>query len=158
HFPAPASTGGVVAQQLLVLALGIPLLFLAAQTDERDRVSAELAESGARYDMVTTAAHVFAYTYDPTSGALEVDPALGELLGIPPYEVPATMWWHRVHPDDVATLERLWADRSAVGSMSGPAGCTDFRVLDHRAQIWWFRERPAPWDLSNHEPLLTGTV
>jgi two-component system, LuxR family, sensor kinase FixL len=157
-FPAPSTAGGVIAQQLVFLALATPLLFLAAVSDERRRLATQLAQSDARYALATQAGRVFLYGYDATSGAVHADPALGELLGVASLELQSpTWWWRRVHPDDTANLQRAWASRR--GSTGVAAGATDFRMLDRDGHVRWFRERPSPRSLLEPESVPhVGTV
>src|SRR5262252_2177007 len=102
----------VVVHQLLFLAVATPLLFLAAAIDERRRAATELAARDARYALATESGRVFVYSYDPASGAVQTDVALGELLRLAPVELQSPAWWWRqVHPDDASNLQRSWSAR-----------------------------------------------
>jgi PAS domain S-box-containing protein len=151
---------GVVVQQLLVLAVAIPLLFLAAVADERRRALVELTARDARYALATEAGHVFVYAYDPASGIVETDSTLGDLLHVPAVERQSPAWWWRqVHPDDSGKLQRAWSSRLEGTSPGGTASGVDFRLLDRDGRIRWFRERSGPVNLADADsPVLVGTI
>ncbi len=67
-FRSPSTTTGIVAQQLVLLALATPLLFLAVAIDERRRVTSQLTQNDARYALATQAGGVFVYAHDPDVG------------------------------------------------------------------------------------------
>ena len=143
---------GVVVQQLLFLAVSTPLLFLAAVIDERRRAAGELVARDARYAIATESGRVFVYSYDPTSGAVQIDSSLGELLRLAPVELQSpTWWWRQVHPDDAGTLQRAWSARAESPFGSGATTATDFRLLDRDGTVRWFRDRPAPLHLAPAE-------
>jgi len=144
----PASLA-VVVQQLLFLAVATPLLFLAAAIDERRRAARELAVRDTRYALATETGGVFVYSYDPASGAVQTDSALGELLRLAPVELQSPAWWWRqVHPDDASTLQRAWSARAENPFGGGDSRQTDFRLLDRDGHVRWFRDRPAPFHLA----------
>ena len=143
-FPSPATTIGIVAQQLVFLVLSTPLLLLAAAIDDRRRASSQLAQNDARYALATQAGGVFVYSHDPTSNAVSTDASLGEMLGLTPFDLQSpTWWWRQVHPDDTAALHQAWNARRQwpFGSADKPL---DFRMLDSQGHVRWFRERAAP--------------
>ncbi len=151
---------GVVVQQLLFLAVATPLLFLAAVIDERRRAAAELAARDTRYALATETGRVFVYSYDPASGAVRTDSALGELLRLAPVELQSPAWWWRqVHPDDASNLQRAWSARAENPFGSGATSATDFRLLDRDGRVRWFRDRPAPFHLTPADSAaVVGTV
>ena len=152
---------GVVVQQLLFLAISTPLLFLAAAIDERRRAAGELAARDARYAIATETGRVFVYSYEPASGAVQIDLSLGELLRLAPIELQSpTWWWRQVHPDDAGTLQRAWSARAESPFGTSAAGATDFRLLDRDGTVRWFRDRPAPFHLASADSAATvvGTV
>ena len=143
-FPSPAIATGIIAQQLVFLALATPLLLLAAAIDDRRRASLQLEQNDARYLLATQAGGVFVYSHDPTSNAVSTDGPLGDLLGLAPFDLQSpTWWWRHVHPDDTATLHHAWSARrqGLGGSADKPL---DFRMLDVKGHVHWFRERAAP--------------
>jgi len=151
---------GVVVQQLLFLAVATPLLFLAAAIDERRRAATELAAREARYALATETGRVFVYSYDPASGGVQTDTALGELLRLAPVELQSpTWWWRQVHPDDASNLQRAWSARAESPFGGGDGSPTDFRLLDRDGHARWFRDRPAPFHLTPGDSAsVTGTV
>jgi len=157
---ATPSALAVVVHQVLFLAVATPLLFLAAAIDERRRAATEIAARDARYALATESGRVFVYSYDPASGAVKTDAALGELLRLAPVELQSPAWWWRqVHPDDATNLQRAWNARAESPFGGGDGSPTDFRLLDRDGHARWFRDRPAPFHLAPGDPAsVTGTV
>jgi PAS domain S-box-containing protein len=151
---------GVVVQQLLFLAVAIPLLFLAAVIDERRRAFVALTARDARYSLATEAGRVFVYAYDPESGVVEADSALGEMLHVPAAELHSpTWWWRQVHPEDAGKVQRAWNARLDGASVGTATESLDYRLVDRDGRAWWFRDRSAPVDLAHADsPVLVGTV
>ena len=156
-----ASTVGVavVVQQLLFLAVAVPLLFLAAVIDERRRALVELTAREARYSLATEAGRVFVYAYDPQSDVVDTDAALGATLHVPAAELQSpTWWWRQVHPEDAGKVHRAWHARLDA-SAGNPTDSVDFRLLDRDGRVRWFRDRSAPVDLAHTDSaVLVGTV
>ena len=157
-----ASTAGVavVVQQLLFLAIAVPLLFLAAVIDERRRALVELIARDARYSLATEAGRVFVYAYDPESDVVETDAALGEMLHVPAAELRSpTWWWRQVHPEDAGKVQRAWHARLDGAYVGSPTDSVDFRLVDRDGRVRWFRDRSAPVDLAHADSaVLVGTV
>ena len=143
-FRSPSTITGIVAQQLVLLALATPLLFLAVAIDERRRVTSQLTQNDARYALATQAGGVFVYAHDPTSDAVSTDGPLGRLLGLAASDMESPGWWWRqVHPDDTAALHQVWNARRQ-GRDDGADRPFDFRMLDVNGNVRWFRDRAAP--------------
>jgi PAS domain S-box-containing protein len=150
---------GVVVQQLLFLAVAIPLLFLAAVIDERRRALVELTAREARYSLATEAGRVFVYAYDPESGAVETDAALGAMLHVPPTELRSPAWWWRqIHPEDASKLQRAWNARLDGTSLGSPTATLDFRLVDRDGRVRWFRPLRARRSGARGLAVLVGTV
>ena len=151
---------GVVVQQLLFLAVAIPLLFLAAVIDERRRALVELTAREARYSLATEAGHVFVYAYDPASGVVETDSALGEMLHVPTTDRHSpTWWWRQVHPEDTSKVQRAWTARLDGAYVGNPTDSLDYRLVDRDGRVRWVRDRSAPVDLAHADSaVLVGTV
>lgn len=157
---ASTAAGSVVVQQLLFLAVAIPLLFLAAVIDERRRALVELTARDARYSLATEAGHVFVYAYDPASGVVETDSALGDMLRIPATEMHSPAWWWRqVHPEDSGKVQRAWNARLDGAYLVNHGDSLDYRLVDRDGHVRWFRDRSAPVDLAHADSaVLVGTV
>jgi signal transduction histidine kinase len=136
-----ANVGGMVLLQVALLTLGTPLLLLGAAIDERQRAYRRVARSDDRYALAAQASRAFLVTYDPGTGAMELDPCPGGIFERRAFsfEQPGA-WWRYVHADDVATLRARLSARPMPGN--GVPAATDFRMVAEDGRVYWFRMKP----------------
>jgi len=159
-FPGSPAGTGIVVRQLVFVTVAVPFLVLAAALDERRRAAAQMVAAEARYNLATVAGHVFVYAYDPASGSVVTDSALGTLLRVPPFELQSpTWWWRQVHPEDAGSLQRTWSGRLGSVNAGATESPTDFRLLDREGHIRWFRDYAAPFHPADvDDGTVVGTV
>jgi len=159
-FPGSPAGTGIVVRQLVFVTVAVPFLVLAAALDERRRAAAQMVAAEARYNLATVAGHVFVYAYDPASGSVVTDSALGTLLRVPPFELQSpTWWWRQVHPEDAGSLQRTWSGRLGSANAGATESPTDFRLLDREGHIRWFRDYAAPFHPADvDDGTVVGTV
>ncbi len=117
----------VLALQLFLLSVAIPMMLLAALVQERGQTANALRESQTRYTMATAAGSSGVWDWNLKTGDLYLDPALKALLGYQDHEIGNTMteWAAHVHADDQALVREATRDYMAGAS-------TAFEV-EHRA-------------------------
>lgn len=110
----------VLALQLFLIAISVPLMLLTALVQERGRTANTLRQSQERYTLATAAGSAGVWDWNLRTGELYLDPALKALLGYDDHEIRNTMdaWTQCVHPDDLAHLLALTKDYLSGGSSS----------------------------------------
>lgn len=147
----------VLPVQVVLLALGAPLLLLGASTEERQRANHRLLKSDERNLLAARGAHAFVVSYDPGTGLVEPDPVLGALLGVTPRELEHPDWWWRhVHPDDVPALRGHWAARPADAAAARVP--LDFRMIASGGRVLWFRNHSVVRRLGEFQSQLLVTL
>lgn len=96
----------VMALQLYLIAISIPMMWLMALVQERAQTAAALRESQARYSMATAAGSSGVWDWNLQTGSMYIDPGLKAQLGYQDQEVANTMaaWTEHIHPDDRARV------------------------------------------------------
>lgn len=135
--PSGVSEAGV-ALEVVSIALAISLGLLGVTTVERRRVSRRCAAAEERHAALARSGGVFSYSFDALTGVLDLDPVLGDALGLPPMAPRGRNWWRFIHADDVAALREFWTTWRAHGT--GPAH-RDFRMIAADGGVRWFRGR-----------------
>ena len=148
-----SSSDAVLSLQLALIAVTLPLLFLAVLFEERRRVEAALRESQLRYNLATSAGAVGVWDWDPRTDATFVDPVVKELLGFKDDEIANTRlaWMDRIQPEEGdLSKERL---QSLV---EGKASTYELerRMLHRDGSVRWFLERGAVVERDRHGRVL----
>jgi PAS domain S-box-containing protein len=139
-FETLARAENVLALQIYLIAIHVPVMLLAATIKDRQRTANALRRSQERHSLAAAAGSVGAWEWDLTTGAIEIDPVINEMLGYSPAEMQETLngWAARVHPDDLAESRAL-----AQAHIDGktPAFESEHRVLHKDGSIRWFLAR-----------------
>ena len=130
----------MVATQLTLIAISLPLVFLSALLAERRRTEEELRTGHTRYGLATAAGSVGVWDWNLDTNDIYVDPALKNFLGFADEEIVNHLddWGRRVHPDDG---ERVMA--AAQAHMQGRTSAFEVphRMLHKDGSIRWFLTR-----------------
>jgi PAS domain S-box-containing protein len=128
----------VVALQIFLIGLSIPVLLLGATIDEARRAEAATRESEQRMQFAAASANVGLWSFERATGALWATAACHALLGVPS-DAPLTRetMERAIHPDDRdAAAEAM---RSAAHA--GEDVVHEFRVLLPDGGVGWLRAR-----------------
>ena len=92
----------IVATQLTLIAISLPLMVLAALLSERRSTEQALRDGHSRYGLATIAGNVGVWDWNLVTNAIYVDPSLKNILGFADHEIANHLddWGLRVHPDD----------------------------------------------------------
>jgi PAS domain S-box-containing protein len=130
----------VVATQLTLIAMALPLMFLAALLKDRRRIEEQLRTGHTRYGLATLAGSVGVWDWNLRTNDIYVDPALKKILGFDDSEIPNHLddWGRRVHPEDG---ERVMI--AAQAHIDGHAAAFEIphRMLHKDGSIRWFLAR-----------------
>jgi signal transduction histidine kinase len=129
----------VFSLQLFLLSTSVPMLFLAAIMEERERAYRRLRESQSRYALATEVGQVFVYEGDSRSRELHVDPGLARLLHLEPEALSThERWMGQIHPEDRLSF----ALHDPAGNGPAPAQSEfEFRMASRGGEIHWFSAR-----------------
>jgi two-component system, LuxR family, sensor kinase FixL len=132
----------IVATQLTLIAMSLPLIFLSALLTERRRTEEALRTGHARYGLATAAGSVGVWDWDLSKNVLYFDPALKNILGYKDEEVSNRFddWWRLVHPDD---QERVMLAAKAHRDGGVPSFEVPHRMLHKDGSVRWFLCRGA---------------
>jgi two-component system, LuxR family, sensor kinase FixL len=130
----------IIATQLTLIAMSLPLMYLSALLTERRRSEEELRTGHARYGLATKAGSVGVWDWNLDTNDIYVDPALKVLLGYDDAEIRNHLdeWGQRVHPDDGP---RVMAAAQAHIDGQSPAFECPHRMLHKDGSIRWFLAR-----------------
>jgi PAS domain S-box-containing protein len=147
----------VLALQVFLVAISVPLILLAAVVEERRRTERALRESEQRYSMATAAGSSGVWDWRLPTGELYLDPVLKAMLGYADHEVGNTMdaWIRCLHPDDVTRVSAVMA-----AHLDGRTRLLDVehRVLHKNGSVRWFLCRGITVEWANGMPTrVTGT-
>ena len=135
----------IVATQLTLIAISLPLMVLAALLTERRSTEQALRDGHSRYGLATLAGNVAVWDWNLVSNAIYVDPFLKNILGFADHEIAnhAEDWGRRVHPDDAE-----WVMAAAQAHIDGrvPAFEAAHRMVHRDGSIRWFLARGAVVD------------
>jgi PAS domain S-box-containing protein len=142
---------------MFLLALGVPLMSLAALVRERERTDKAMRQSQRRYRLATTAGGVGVWDWNLNTDDLYVDPALKAVLGYEDHEIPnhVSAWARHVHPDDEARSRH-----EARLHLEDPAHPyeVEHRMLHKDGSIRWFLARGAVVERNDgHAVRMIGT-
>jgi PAS domain S-box-containing protein len=126
----------VLALQLYLLFVGVPLFFLAALVQEREQAGVALQASEARYRATFDSAAIGAAVVDLDGRPLEVNAYFSRMLGYTPDELCRMGLRDFTHPDDVAENEAPLrrAVEGAIGSYQ-----LEKRYLHQDGHLVWGR-------------------
>jgi PAS domain S-box-containing protein len=130
----------MVATQLTLTALSLPLIVLSALLSERRRNEDTLRASHSRYGLATAAGSVGVWDWNLSTNEVYVDPSLHEMLGFAAGEIRSHFddWQRRIHPDDLPRVMGL-VQAHADGEL--PAVETTMRLRHRDGGIQWFLVR-----------------
>ena len=132
----------IVATQLTLIAISLPLMVLAALLSERRSTEQALRDGHSRYGLATIAGNVGVWDWNLVTNAIYVDPSLKNILGFADHEIANHLddWGLRVHPDDG---ERVMAAAQAHIDGRVPAFEAAHRMVHRDGSIRWFLARGA---------------
>ncbi len=135
----------IVATQLTLIAISLPLIVLAALLSERRSTEQALRDGHSRYGLATIAGNVGVWDWNLVTNAIYVDPSLKNILGFADHEIANHLddWGLRVHPDDG---ERVMAAAQAHIDGRVPAFEAAHRMVHRDGSIRWFLARGAVVD------------
>ena len=135
----------IVATQLTLIAISLPLMVLAALLSERRSTEQALRDGHSRYGLATIAGNVGVWDWNLVTNAIYVDPSLKNILGFADHEITNHLddWGLRVHPDDG---ERVMAAAQAHIDGRVPAFEAAHRMVHRDGSIRWFLARGAVVD------------
>jgi PAS domain S-box-containing protein len=142
HGHGPFS-GGTAEQnalsiQIFLIALAIPLMFLAAVIEERATAEAELRETHQRMDLAASAADLGIWVWDIVRDEIWVSEKERALFGFAPSDKPDIDRFRKaIHPDDRNSMRKA-AENSLNTGMEYEA---EHRVILPNGQIRWLATR-----------------
>jgi PAS domain S-box-containing protein len=127
----------MVATQLTLTALSLPLIVLSALLSERRRSEESLRAGHTRHALATAAGSVGVWDWNLSTNEVYVDPSLDEMLGFAAGEIGRRVedWQRRIHPDD---LPRLMGLVRAHSEGQSPAVEATVRLLHRDGDVRWF--------------------
>ncbi len=132
----------IVATQLTLIAMSLPLIVLSALLTERRSAEEALRTGHTRYGLATMAGSVGVWDWNLATNAIYVDPSLKHILGFDDHEIGDHRddWRVRVPPED---WERLIA--AAQAHIDGRAAAFEVphRMLHRDGSVRYFRARGA---------------
>jgi PAS domain S-box-containing protein len=130
----------MVATQLTLTALSLPLIVLSALLSERRRSEESLRAGHTRYGLATAAGSVGVWDWNLSTNEVYVDPSLDEMLGFPAGDIGKRFedWQRRIHPDD---LPRVMGLVRAHSEGQIPAVEATLRLLHRDGDVRWFLVR-----------------
>jgi len=130
----------IVATQLTLIAMSLPLLVLSALLSERRRTENALRTGHTRYGLATMAGSVGVWDWNLVTNDIYVDPSLKRLLGYSDHEIANHLddWGRHVHPDDG---ERVMAAAQAHLEGRAPAFEVAHRMRHRDGSLRWFLAR-----------------
>jgi PAS domain S-box-containing protein len=141
----------IVATQLTLIAMSLPLIFLSALLSERRRTEDALRTGHTRYGLATMAGSVGVWDWNLATNDIYVDPSLKSLLGYSDHEIANHLddWGRHVHPDDG---ERVMA--AAQAHLEGRAAAFEVahRMRHRDGSLRWFLARGVIVDRKNGRP------
>ena len=147
----------IVATQLTLIAISLPLIVLAALLSERRSTEQALRDGHSRYGLATIAGNVGVWDWNLVTNAIYVDPSLKNILGFADHEIANHLddWGLRVHPDDG---DRVMAAAQAHIEGRTAAFEAAHRMLHRDGSIRWFLARGAVVDRQDGRPIrMIGT-
>jgi PAS domain S-box-containing protein len=130
----------IVATQLTLIAMALPLVVLAALLSERRQAEEALRTGHTRYGMATMAGSVGVWDWNLRTNEMYVDPSLKKILGFADQEIPNRFedWEARVHPQDGEKV--LAATQSHLEGRERSFEVTR-RMLHRDGSVRWFLTR-----------------
>ncbi len=108
----------IVATQLTLIAMSLPLVVLSALLAERRRSEEALRQGHSRYGLATMAGSVGVWDWNLLTNVIYADPSLKRILGFEDHEIGNHLddWRPRIHPDDWG-----WLTAAAQAHIEGRA-------------------------------------
>lgn len=145
----------VLALQVFLIGLAIPVLLLGATIDEVRRAEAATRESEARMQFAAASANIGLWYFERTTGRLWATVHCRAILGLPP-DAPLSrnVIQQVIHPDDrEAAIESM---RSAA--FAGQDVVNEFRVVLPDGSLRWLRARARADHDERGEPVRVSGV
>jgi PAS domain S-box-containing protein len=138
-FLAGNAESSVLAMQVFLLGLSIPVLLLGAAIDEARHAEQEVRESEERMSFAAVSANVCMWRFDYSSDRVWITDHGREMLGfLPAVRITRAVMMDVIHPEDRDTA--LEAMRAAIAC--GALADCEFRIIRRNdAQTRWFRCR-----------------
>jgi integral membrane sensor domain MASE1 len=152
-----SQTVNVMALQLFLIAISVPLILLTALVQEHARTARALLDSQKRYSMATAAGSVSVWDWHLMTGEFYLDPSLKAMLGFQDHEIENTLddWMRHLHPDDNA---HVLAQVEAHVAGTAPVFEAEHRALRKDGTILWLLCRGVAAEHANGVPVrITGT-
>jgi two-component system, LuxR family, sensor kinase FixL len=142
HGYGPFSTGSAeenaLSIQMFLIAMSVPLLFLAAVIEERATAEAELRETHQRMNLAASAAELGFWLWDIARNEIWISDKGRTLFGFEPSEkLDIDRFRNAIHPDDRESLQQ--AVRNSLNTGMEYEG--EHRILLPNGQIRWLAER-----------------
>jgi PAS domain S-box-containing protein len=115
-FTTKTPVDNVLSLQLFLITISLPLLLLAALTQERRDKEQALRESEARYRALVMASTDMVWRASADGVGLFIEPSWQRLTGQNELDMRAFGWLDAVHPDDREQSRRLWQQAVAEKS------------------------------------------
>ena len=148
----------IVATQLTLIAMSLPLIVLSALLAERRSAEEALRAGHSRYGLATMAGSVGVWDWNLVSNFVYADPSLKSILGFEDHEIGNHLddWQLRIHPDD---RERLMAAAYAHLEGRAPTFEVEHRMLHRDGSARSFMVRGAIVEREAGRPTrMTGTT
>jgi PAS domain S-box-containing protein len=148
----------IVATQLTLIAMSLPLIVLSALLAERRSAEEALRTGHSRYGLATMAGSVGVWDWNLASNFVYADPSLKSILGFRDNEIGNHFddWQARIHPDD---RERLMAAAYAHLEGRAPTFEVEHRMLHRDGSARSFMVRGAIVEREAGRPSrMTGTT
>jgi len=139
-FSTPSRTQNVLSLQMFLLAISVPLLFLAAVIEERRKKEESLRESEARFRAMADTAPVLIWTADADKLCTYVSQSWLDLTGRTLEEELGTGWADDIHPNDRDACLVAYAhcfDRRRPFSL-------EYRVRRYDHEYRWLLDKGTP--------------
>jgi PAS domain S-box-containing protein len=148
----------IVATQLTLIAMSLPLIVLSALLAERRSAEEALRMSHSRYGLATMAGSVGVWDWNLRTNDVYADPSLKSILGFEDHEIGNHLddWRPRIHPDDWE-----WLTAAAQAHIEGRAPTFEIahRMLHRDGSARSFMVRGAIVEREGGRPSrMTGTT
>lgn len=151
-FPTLSRAENVLALQLFLVAISVPLILLTALVQERARTERALRESQQRYSLATAAGSVSVWDWKLKTGEFFLDPSLKALLGFQDHEIDNTLadWTKHLHPDD---HDRVLSLVRAHLAGTAPVFEAEHRAFHKNGSVCWLFSRGVAAEYADGVPV-----
>jgi PAS domain S-box-containing protein len=154
-FAAGDPERNVLALQIFLIGLAIPVLLLGATIDEVRRAEAATRESEERMQFAAASANIGLWYFEPTTDRVWATVHCRAILGLPPDALLSRNVIQQViHPDDREAA--IASMRSAASA--GPDVVNEFRVVLPDGRLRWLRTRARAYHDERGQPIRVSGV